>query len=916
MGKLAVACNDRVISFYELHDHGGMQRWAVHGKMSLVDMPLALVGWAMPDGTQCFATGDDHGQIHIYDAKRLMALVRPDDPLQAKAILASGGRDLKAISPAFTEPARLTTLALHSDWVSSLAYEESLRGLVSASLDTTIRISTFDWPPPPPRDSQDNGGGNGTSPGQQQRKIPRDATSTRAVLRCHSKGVTSVVTMQVSNRRMCASAGLEHSVFVCSLETGDLIKCLEGHKSSVVALAVDEPSETLVSLCAGGEMRTWDLATLNLVQTIAPAEPYLGISAIAFNTQHAALVTGTRRPVVWQQLRAGATKEELAATMLAPHGHRSPLVAVLYSSQFFLVVSGDEAGLICVWDVKTGVPLFRFEHRQAKLTAMRFDSSGRRLLTGAADGVVRLWNFSSGELMNEMDSSAELAAEIATPPARRAADKAAQTASATSAAFAAAANATAAALAADKDDDATRELTGVLHINQGAFQYFASVGWSRELVLHPDPLKVSKHPGSSTTAAGRALLVPRRLKGHQEDILCMAFCPPNLLATGSYDGTILVWNLQSATLKSKLLPPPDAAATSAPQLHSRSVEGVVFLESRNALLREALVVASCGADGALRFWSSRSGACMHTVEGACPPGDSLQSLCAETTSTILVSGDSAGRLKVWDLARLAESFAVKGGVRTQASDSRAAVRLLFSWRAHRHPVVHVEYLPGVEGIMSASTDCTARLWTLSGEQVGLFGQEHAWQLDKRETWLDRSRCIAGSANEGKAADLTDEQERALQPPQQQESPLKLPGGVKASPKSLPREAGRMRPEELRDLLKVLRVQRGPSPDALGGHGRHGRESESAKGDGLTRHAAVRSSAVLGKHGGDAAGRCAEVLTTATLPPVAGDAAQMRHRKVFASSTASKRWAPDRSLPRAASGPHMGSSASAPVLPRR
>ena len=54
------------------------------------------------------------------------------------------------------------------------------------------------------------------------------------------------------------------------------------------------------------------------------------------------------------------------------------------------------------------------------------------------------------------------------------------------------------------------------------------------------------------------------------------------------------------------------------------------------------------------------------------------------------------------------------------------------------------------------------------------------------------------------------------------------------------------------LLKVLRVQRGPSLDALGraalmgggrlgggGHGRHGRESESAKGDGMTRHARCR-----------------------------------------------------------------------------
>ena len=64
----------------------------------------------------------------------------------------------------------------------------------------------------------------------------------------------------------------------------------------------------------------------------------------------------------------------------------------------------------------------------------------------------------------------------------------------------------------------------------------------------------------------------------------MAFCPPNLLATGAYDGTILVWSLQSASLKSRLLPPADAAATTAPQLHSRAVEGVVFLESRNTLL--------------------------------------------------------------------------------------------------------------------------------------------------------------------------------------------------------------------------------------------------------------------------------------------------------------------------------------------
>ena len=50
-------------------------------------------------------------------------------------------------------------------------------------------------------------------------------------------------------------------------------------------------------------------------------------------------------------------------------------------------------------------------------------------------------------------------------------------------------------------------------------------------------------------AINKLLTQTRRLHGHEEDILCVAFCPPTLLATGSYDGVILVWNLQSGALK-------------------------------------------------------------------------------------------------------------------------------------------------------------------------------------------------------------------------------------------------------------------------------------------------------------------------------------------------------------------------------
>lgn len=68
--------------------------------------------------------------------------------------------------------------------------------------------------------------------------------------------------------------------------------------------------------------------------------------------------------------------------------------------------------------------------------------------------------------------------------------------------------------------------------------------------------------------------------------------------------------------------------------------------------------------------------------------------------------------------------------------SLAHFKLLFSWRAHVRAVVKIEFLKGVEGLVSASADCTVRLWTLAGEQIGVFGQPEPWALSLSSSWLD------------------------------------------------------------------------------------------------------------------------------------------------------------------------------------
>ena len=46
--------------------------------------------------------------------------------------------------------------------------------------------------------------------------------------------------------------------------------------------------------------------------------------------------------------------------------------------------------------------------------------------------------------------------------------------------------------------------------------------------------------------------------GHREDILSVAQCPPNLLATSSYDGEVIVWNMVSGHIFCHLRAAPPA----------------------------------------------------------------------------------------------------------------------------------------------------------------------------------------------------------------------------------------------------------------------------------------------------------------------------------------------------------------------
>lgn len=69
----------------------------------------------------------------------------------------------------------------------------------------------------------------------------------------------------------------------------------------------------------------------------------------------------------------------------------SPISCVSYDSRGTLLVAGDKAGNVVVWNVRSGTPADRLQ-LPSEVTSVALSPNGRRVAAGDAAGIVRLWD--------------------------------------------------------------------------------------------------------------------------------------------------------------------------------------------------------------------------------------------------------------------------------------------------------------------------------------------------------------------------------------------------------------------------------------------------------------------------------------------------------------------------------------------
>ncbi len=476
------------------------------------------------------------------------------------------------------------------------------------------------------------------------------------VITDHTSGIKSLAFSH--DGTTLASGSNDQTVRLWDIQTGQCLQVLQGHTDNITFVSFHPLEEKLISASSGDNtVRLWNIQNGECLQIFNIQINWL--LAIALSHDGKTLVTGSDdNSVKFWDIKTGKCTKIIPA-------YNSCVWTVAFSKDDKNIVTGSEDNTIKIWDIETGECLQTLCEHNQRVWLVDFNRDDRTLLSISEDKIIKLWDISSRRCLKTLEGYSNWILSLAFSPDGQ-------------------------TLASSSQDGKVRiwdiETGKCSLILEGHDNLISSIAFAPQHTSNNISNNLSNNISNCMLASGsddNTIKIwnhqgecLKTLRGHESWVYSIAFSPQGeILASGSRDNTIKLWDWQFGQCLYTLVG------------HEKRVKSISFNS-------EGSILVSASDDKTIKIWDVNNRSCLKTLTGH---QDKIDCVVFSPDGKIIASAGCEKIIKLWD---------VNTG------------ECLHSLEAHTQRIRMVVFSQDGSVLVSSSNDGTIKLWDVNtGEQI-------------------------------------------------------------------------------------------------------------------------------------------------------------------------------------------------------